>query len=100
MGNFSPAIERRLFGRRQDRLLAVINARSRSSIPCIVQDMSDGGALLEVAQPSLLPLRFQVLIEATGRAADCEIVHRTDTTVGVRFLAAIRPNGRTLTGRG
>jgi hypothetical protein len=82
------AAERRQFGRRQTCLHAVIAARGRSAVPCVVRDLSAEGALLEVGQPSWLPSRFRLRIEADAFEADCEIVHRTDNAVGVRFAVA------------
>lgn len=77
--------ERRQFGRRQTHVHALISARGRPPVPCLMRDISDGGALLEVAHPEWLPSRFRLLVEAVGFEADCEIVHRDDSAVGVRF---------------
>jgi hypothetical protein len=85
MRSNSHPVEARQFGRRQTCWHAVISAPGRSSIACIVRNISEDGALLEVAQASWLPSRFRVIIEANKFEADCEIVHRTDNAVGVRF---------------
>jgi hypothetical protein len=81
-------MERRQFGRRQSYLHATISARGRPPLPCVMRDVSDGGALLEVSHPEWLPTRFRLMIEATSFEADCEIAHRTETAVGVRFVAS------------
>ena len=39
--------ERRQFGRRQTYVHARIHARGRPSVPCIMRDISEGGALLQ-----------------------------------------------------
>jgi len=83
-------IERRQFGRRQTCLHGIITPRGRASEPCIVRDVSEEGALLEVAHPTWLPTRFHLLLEANGFETDCEVMHRTDKAVGVRFV----PPGR------
>jgi methyl-accepting chemotaxis protein len=88
MGTFPHPIERRQFGRRQSQAHATISARGRPSIPCIMRDVSDGGALLEVPNPHWLPCRFRLVIQANGFEAECEIVHRTEHAVGVRFAAS------------
>ena len=85
MGTSPLPIERRHFGRRQTCVHATIVARGRSPIPCVMRDVSEGGALLQVAHPEWLPARFRLLIEANGFEADCEIAHRTDDAVGVCF---------------
>jgi hypothetical protein len=89
MGSFPhPVADRRQFGRRQTNVHGLISARGRPSLPCIMRDASAGGALLEVAHPEWLPARFKLIVEANKFEADCEVVHRTETTVGVRFAGA------------
>jgi hypothetical protein len=83
----SQPAERRHFGRRQTCVHATILARGRSPIPCVMRDVSEGGALLEVSRPEWLPARFRLMIEANGFAADCEVMHRTAEAVGVCFAA-------------
>jgi hypothetical protein len=67
---------------------AVIRARGRSSVQCVVCDLAEGSALLQVDQPAWLPPRFQITIEATGTTAECEVTHRTADAVGVRFVGS------------
>jgi hypothetical protein len=90
MSDFAQPAERRQFGRRQTYMHARISARGRPSVPCIMRDVSDGGALLEVSYPQWLPSRFRLTLEANGFTADCEIVRRTDGAVGVRFTTPAR----------
>ncbi len=90
--SFPRGAERRQFGRRQTYVHARINARGRPSVPCIMRDISAGGALLEVEHPQWLPSRFRLRIEADGTEADCEVVRRTEDAVGVRFLAPVTIN--------
>jgi hypothetical protein len=84
--------ERRQFGRRQTYVHARIHARGRPSVPCIMRDVSEGGALLQVEHPQWLPSRFRLRFEADGTEADCEVVRRTEDAVGVRFLAPVTIN--------
>jgi hypothetical protein len=56
-------------------------------------DVSQGGALLQVSHPEWLPPRFRLIIEANGFEADCDIAHRTDNAVGVRFTVPMPYNG-------
>ena len=81
--------ERRQFGRRQTCVHANISLRGRPVIPCVMRDVSEEGALLEVAHPEWLPTRFRLIVEALGIASDCEIVRRTDVAVGIRFTTRI-----------
>ena len=85
----SRASERRQFGRRQTRMHAFIVARGRPAVPCVVRDISAGGALLEVNHPSWLPSRFRVVIEPIQFEADCEVMRRTAEAVGVRFTSPV-----------
>jgi len=87
MNSFAHPAERRQFGRRRTYVHGHINARGRPSVPCVMRDVSEGGALLEVSHPQWLPSRFRLIVEADGFEADCEIVHRGDDSVGVRFTA-------------
>lgn len=86
MVSFPQGAERRQFGRRQTLVHGSISARGRPTIPCVMRDVSDGGALLEVGHPQWLPSRFRLTIEVNGFEADCEIVRRMDNAVGVRFV--------------
>lgn len=78
-------MDRRQFGRRHAHVHAVIAARGRPVVPCVMRDVSEGGALLEVAHPEWLPSRFRLVVEAYRLEVDCEIMRRTETAVGVRF---------------
>jgi len=89
MGQVLRPAERRQFGRRLIYTHALIHARGRPAVLCVMRDVSDGGALLEVAHPQWLPSRFRLVVEAAGFETDCEIVHREETAVGVRFCAPI-----------
>ena len=81
--------ERRQFGRRQTCVHATISLRGRPVVPCVMRNISEEGALLEVAHPEWLPIRFRLIAEALAIDGDCEIVRRTDVAVGVRFMARI-----------
>ncbi len=81
--------ERRQFGRRQTCVHATIAPRGRPPILCVMRDVSEQGALLEVPHPQWLPNRFRLIVEAFGIESECEVVRRTDTAVGVRFTSRI-----------
>jgi hypothetical protein len=87
MGTHAEA-ERRQFGRRQTCLHGMIVARGRPREPCVMRNISSGGALLEVGRPFLLPHRFRLHIEVNGLDVECEIAHRDENVVGVRFIGA------------
>lgn len=86
--------ERRGFGRRRTHLHAFVHAVGRSPIPCLVRNISDQGALLELEHPGRLPSYFTLKIAADGFSADCEIRHKTEHGAGVFFCNInIEPGG-------
>ncbi len=58
--------ERRQFGRRQVVLHGWVRVSGRSRLPCVITDLSVGGARLEMEVPSGLPFDFILVIEAEG----------------------------------
>ncbi len=79
--------ERRQFGRRQVVLHGWIKAPGRPRLPCVIRDLSIGGALIEIEVPPCLPYSFILIIEAEGLARHCEVKHQTSRTLGVKFVA-------------
>ena len=86
MAVFSHVVERRQFGRRRTNVQGLISLRGRIAMGCIVRNLSQGGALLEVTRPEFLPGRFRLLLEAASFETDCEVVRRSPNGIGVRFL--------------
>jgi hypothetical protein len=88
MSSFANGAEKRQFGRRQTNLHAWITVPGRPRIPCIVHDLSVGGARLGFEhEPAGLPFQFKLTIEATNFVTACEIRHQRATSVGVQFVA-------------
>ena len=85
MGMHQKQLERRQFGRRQILVHALMIMRGRPAILCIMRDISEGGALLEVEHPEWVPRRFRLVVEASGFDVECEVVRRIGTAIGVRF---------------
>lgn len=88
LGHMTQSHERRQFGRRQTYLHAWISSPGRPRLPCIVRDISVGGALLELNLPPWLPYNFQLTIESTKFTSWCEVRHQSGTKMGVRFVDA------------
>ena len=59
-----------------------------STLPCVVRDLSDSGARLQVALASGVPDTFELMIDLDGFEAFVEVAWRAQNEVGVRFLAA------------
>lgn len=83
--------DRRAFGRRPTNLHAVIHIPRRPPIRCVVKDISEGGALLELAGAASLPMRISLVWDGSGVEARCEVRHVSGTRVGVQFIC---DNGR------
>ena len=80
-----PYHEQRQFGRRRTLIHAIIVTAKGGPQSCIVRNVSQGGALLEVRHPQKLPSHFVLVVAADRFEADCEIRHRTANAVGVQF---------------
>jgi hypothetical protein len=57
-----------------------------AAIDCIIRNMSDTGASLEVEGPTGIPDDFTLLIRPEIIKRSCHVVWRTDRRIGVRFL--------------
>jgi hypothetical protein len=83
--NVSSPTDRRQFGRRATCLHAVITAKGRPTVFGVVRDISDGGCRIEVQSAPWVPSRFTLTVHATNFKADCEVVYRDGSRVGVEF---------------
>jgi len=53
---------------------------------CVLVDISDTGARLELAAPAAMPETFRLLLSAGGEVRrECRIVWRSSNQVGVQF---------------
>jgi len=60
------------------------------SYECIVRDMSEGGARVEIPAARLIPRRFYFLTSKEEVAYDSELVWRTRLMAGVKFCGSIQ----------
>jgi hypothetical protein len=81
-------IDRRVFTRRSVQLNAVIILadEARTEIECIIQDHSEGGARLEMAEDVALPPRFHLSIPFLDQVRPVEVRWSRDRQSGVMFL--------------
>jgi len=80
-------IERRKTPRYSTSNDARILFRNRScQMKCAIVEVSNKGARLKPSDPVLLPNEFELVMSPTQRVI-CEVVHRTASEVGVRFLS-------------
>lgn len=60
------------------------------SIPCVVRNISDGGAMLEFDQPYILPKDFELYIDLEDYEVTCERRWETGLKCGVMFTSERR----------
>jgi len=81
--------EKRKSARRPMRRAAEVAFRGHDTpVPCVVWDMSDGGARLAVAYPlASLPRTFTLALYKDGSVRrNCEVVWTDTRYIGVRFV--------------
>jgi hypothetical protein len=79
--------EKRQFGRRQTHMRGWIKVAGRPVIPCIVRNLSEGGALLECEDDIWLPFSFRLTSECRQIDRTCEIRHQSGARrFGVEFV--------------
>ena len=59
-------------------------AGSNVAIPCIIENISAGGAKLDFGEPLVMPSRFELEVGPRYRVV-CELVWMAGTKAGVRF---------------
>ncbi|WP_305986345.1 PilZ domain-containing protein [Roseibium sp. MMSF_3544] len=60
------------------------------SIPCVVRNISDGGAMLEFEQPYILPKDFELYIDLEDYEVSCERRWEEGLKCGVMFTSSKR----------
>lgn len=78
--------ERRQFGRRKTCMHGWVVMDVRPKLPCLVRNVSAGGALLELEVPKNMPFRFKLIIDSKGFEALCEMRHTGPGWMGVQFV--------------
>ena len=56
-----------------------------TTIDCVVRNLSDTGATLEVASPIGIPDAFDLVFKGDDAARRCRVIWRKETRVGVEF---------------
>jgi PilZ domain len=65
---------------------ASISFEHSATIHCIVRNVSDGGALLEVESSIGIPNTFTLFLKPGRLKRSCEVVWRSAKNIGIRFL--------------
>ncbi len=77
--------EHRRFGRRSGHIAARVVLSGNVQMPCIIENLSDGGALLTFEVPAPKAASFRLIVEETSFNLLCEPRHAQGNTLGVRF---------------
>jgi len=79
------SLERRIAPRRNTTLPATIVFNGgRASLPCVVRNVSESGAKLQVSSVAGVPNSFDLLVEG-HRPQSCRIVWRSLKEIGVAY---------------
>jgi hypothetical protein len=55
------------------------------AVNCMVRNMSNTGAALDVASPEGIPEHFTVILPTDGHRIPCQVVWRKEKRIGVTF---------------
>jgi hypothetical protein len=77
--------QHRASARQRTLKFATIAIARGADVDCIVRDISDTGACLEIDSPIGIPNDFTLVINKDGARRPCRIAWRSELRIGVRF---------------
>ena len=77
-------VEKRTFSRHRVLKAGTIEFNG-GAITCMVRNMSDTGAMLDVATPVGIPHHFTLVLRANGHRMPCRLVWWKEKRIGVAF---------------
>lgn len=77
--------EKRQFGRRESVVRATVVLPLRPPHACVVRNIGEGGALIDVMDHAHLPHNFRLIFEDENVGIPCRVIHTTGITYGVAF---------------
>ena len=87
--------DKRKAHRRQLRYTAWISIGPRKLHGCVVADVSDSGARLDVENSKAVPDHFILLLAASGKPKrKCRVIWRAGTQIGVEFEKPLAPSDK------
>jgi hypothetical protein len=81
------ALDRRGYPRFDAWKNGFVEVKSRTRIACLIENVSENGALLRFASAIALPKRFLLLVPEDDLTICCEHIRLDGNAVGVRFIA-------------
>lgn len=86
MDNINPLDRRKIQRFPQRNVFGTISCpKRRSTISCLVRDLSRSGAKVWTLAVRIIPDGFRLTLDETGEFADCTVVWRSETEIGVVF---------------
>ena len=91
----SHPLDFRSFDRKRTRVPAWISyGASPTPIPCVLWDVSDGGARITAAHSNILPDMFELILTRNGTARRyCQVVWRRKPHIGIKFIEPSEARG-------
>lgn len=72
--------------RRVARTATIADQAALSPVPCVILDVSNSGARLDVPAQATVPQRFKLMIDCDGSERICDVIWRRENAIGVRFV--------------
>lgn len=63
----------------------IATSRIEVTLPCVVRDVSQDGAMLQTTNAFLIPDKFKLFVDVDGLDTECEVKWRRGTKIGVQF---------------
>lgn len=70
---------------------SITTSRIEVTLPCVVRDVSQDGAMLQTTNAFLIPDKFKLFVDIDGLDTECEVKWRRGTKIGVQFLEERAP---------
>jgi hypothetical protein len=77
--------EKREIQRRRALKTGTICIDNKSTIDCVVRDLSNTGAFLEIESPIGIPDKFTLIMKAAGAKQTCHVAWWSARRIGARF---------------
>ncbi len=72
--------------RRVARTATIADQAALTPVPCVILDVSNSGARLDVPATATVPQRFKLMIDSDGSERICDVVWRRENAIGIRFV--------------
>lgn len=77
--------EQRKFGRRAVAIHGTVEVDCRSLVSCVVHNLSEGGALIELIDKVELPRSFVLRLHSSNAKIGCELTRADGNSYGIAF---------------